>query len=120
MRYMVIIEKPTYQELSDIYSKYFSLGYLNTDTGSKFALISLTCFLTRQARLKNPDATPYQVLMKIIGDTPENKSWEFVKSISIICDDFMKQTSDFLTFEMSTSRDMVLKIREILNAYLPF
>lgn len=117
---MVIAENPTYQELSDFYFRYFSLGYLNTDIGSKFALISLTCFLTKQARLKNPDATPYQVLIKIVGDTPENKSWEFLKSLAVICNDFMKQTTSFLTFDMTTSRDMVLKIREILNTYLPF
>lgn len=120
MKFMVITEKPTYQELSEVYAKYFSLGYLNTDIGSKFALISLVCFLTKQARLKNPEATPYQVLMKIIGDTPENKSWDFIKSLSIICEDFLKQTTDFLTFDLKTSREMVLKIREILDTYLPF
>lgn len=117
---MVIIENPTYQELSEIYARYFSLGYLNTDIGDKFALVSLTCFLTKQARLKNPDATPYQVLMKIVGDTPQNKEWEFLKALSIVCDDFMKQTTEFLTFDLKSAKEIVVKIRSILDTYLPF
>mgnify|MGYP001100712434 CR=1 FL=1 len=41
---------PSYAELKDIYGKYFSLGYLNTDVQHKFAVISLVCYLTMKAK----------------------------------------------------------------------
>ena len=59
--------EPSYQDLENYYQEYYSLGNLNCDIGSKFALISLNCFLTKQARLKNPDATWYQVIMKVFS-----------------------------------------------------
>lgn len=117
---MVMIENPTFEELDEVYKKHFTLGYLNTDLGSKFALISLVCFLTKQARVKTPNATPYQVLLKIIGENTSSYDMEFIKAVSAICNDFMRNTTEFLTFDMKSSREMVLKIREILNTYLPF
>ena len=35
----------TYKELEQIYSRYFSLGYINVDINTKFALISLICWV---------------------------------------------------------------------------
>lgn len=111
---------PSYKDLEEYYRKYFSLANLNTDIGSKFALISLICFLTKQARMKNPDATCYQVIMKIINGEENSYDMKFIRGISIICDDIMKQCTEFLTFDIKTSKDMVKKIKEILNTYLPF
>nr|DAP34576.1 MAG TPA: hypothetical protein [Caudoviricetes sp.] len=117
---MVLIENPTFSELDEAYRRYFTLGYLNTDIGSKFALISLTCFLTKQARVKTPEATPYDVLLKVIGGDTSSFDMEFLRAVAAICNDFMRNTTEFLTFDMKSSREMVIKIREILSTYLPF
>ena len=34
-------EYPTFKQLSNLYKKYFTLGYINADINLKFALISL-------------------------------------------------------------------------------
>ena len=113
--------EPSYSELEKYYSKYFSLGGLNTTIENKFGLISLICYITQQVRKKNPDATCYQVIMKIVGDSPINDyNMEFLRGLSVVCTDFMNHTTEFLTFDLKSSKEMITKIREILNTWLPF
>lgn len=110
----------SYEERKEIYSRYFSLGYLNTDIGSKFALISLICYLTHKLQLKKPEVNCYKVIMKIIDKEAHNYDLDFVTNLSIICDDFMKNTSEFLTFDIKSGKEMAKKIKEILSTYVPF
>ena len=112
---------PTYQELQETYATYYSLSGLNTSLENKFGLISLICFLTKQAKRKNPDATCWMVIRKITeNEIPSKEQESFYKGISIVCDDFMKHTTEFLTFDLKTSKDMINKIKEILSTWLPF
>lgn len=113
--------EPTYSELEDYYAHYFSLGNLNTTIENKFGVISLICFLTQQARKKNPDATCYQVIMKILDDRLQDKyTLKFLRGLSVVCDDFMKHTTEFLTFDIKSSKEMIKRIREILDTWCPF
>lgn len=112
--------EPSYKELEDYYREYFSLGNLACDIGSKFALISLICFLTKQARVKNPDATCYQVIMKIINDEASSHDMKFIRGLSVICDDMMKNCDEYLTFDLKSAKAMVDKIKEILHKWMPF
>lgn len=111
---------PSYQDLEEYYKEYYSLGNLNCDIGSKFALISLICFLTKQAKVKNPDATCYLVIMKIIDGEESQHNLKFIRGLSIVCSDIMEHCNEFLTFDIKSSKDMVKKIKEILHTYLPF
>lgn len=113
--------EPTYKELQAEYRKRYSLGYLNTTIENKFGLISLICFLTKQARKKTPDANCYQVLMKITKERPISEHFDnFIKGLSIVCTDFMEQTTEFMTFDMKTSKEMINKINEVLDTWRPF
>lgn len=106
----------TYRELSDIYSKNFSLGNLNGGIQDKFILISLVCKLKLLLSQKKPDVTHYQIIKKIIGEQlPEN----FIKGLSIICDDFSYNCTDFPNFGFEP-KDMPKEIHKILMNYLPF
>ena len=62
---MDIIDTPPYTDMQRLYSRYFSLGYLNPDINTKFALISLICYLTDKIKSKKPDTTHYQIIRKI-------------------------------------------------------
>lgn len=118
--FMMEAWEPTYEDLSKEYAEYFSLSYLNCDLEEKFGLISLVCFLTKQARVKTPDATCYQVLMKIISGEENQHNLQFIRGLSIVCADLMTHSNKFLTFGMKSSKEMVSKIKEILHTYLPF
>lgn len=112
--------EPSYRDLSAVYAYYFTLGNLNTDIGSKFALISLICYLTFRVRKKNPKATCLQVINKITEKDKAKHDEKFIQGLSIICEDFMRNTSEFLTFELKTQKEIISKIKEIMNTWLPF
>jgi hypothetical protein len=105
----------SYDELKKIYIENFSLGYLNTDINNKFALISLICYITMKAKMKKPDVTTYQIIMKIYNDLPE----DFIKALAIICDDFSYGCTEFPTFGIQP-KDMIDTIKNLLKSYLPF
>lgn len=110
----------SYEDRKTIYSNYFSLGNLNTDIGSKFALISLICYLTHKLRMKKPEVNCYKVIMKIIEKNAHTYNMEFIENLSIICDDFMQNTSEFLTFDIKSTKEMAKKVKEILDTWIPF
>lgn len=117
--------EPTAEELNEIYQKYFSLKDVGVSIDNKFGLISLICFLTKQARVKTPNATCLQVINKINAPTKEDPCRasaddRFLRGLAIICDDYMQTKGDFMTFGIKTSKEMVAKIREILYTHLPF
>ena len=113
---MDIIETPSYKEMQRTYGSLFSLGYLNTDISTKFALISLIGYLTFKLKQKKPDVTPYQVIRKIIGDDlPE----DFIKGLAVVVDDFSYGCKNFPIFNIEDKK-IPSKIKEILNTYVPF
>lgn len=110
-----------YKDLQKEFSNHFSLGNLGVDITNKFALISFICFLTKQARGKNPDASCYQVIMKVINGEYANAQYlDFIKGLSIICEDFMYGCTEFPLFGFKTSKEIMGKIKEILDTWLPF
>lgn len=113
---MDIITTPPFEEMQRIYGKYFSLGYLNCDINTKFALISLICYLTHKLKEKKPDVTPYKIIRKIMGDTiPE----DFIKGLAVICSDFEYGCNTFPTFGIE-DKQIPKKIKDILSEWLPF
>ncbi len=113
---MDVITTPPYQDMQRLYNRYFSLGYLNTDINTKFALISLVGFLTFKIKQKKPDITPYQIIKKIIGDElPE----DFIKGVAVVVEDFSYGCKEFPTFNIEVKK-IPAKVKEILNTYVPF
>lgn len=111
-----------FKELQRFYSENFSLGYINSghDRSSieeRFVLISLIDFITYKAKLKNPDVTHYEIIMKL------NKNLglpdEFIKGLAIVCEDFAYQCTDFPTFGLK-GNDIIKQAVSILKSYMPF
>lgn len=113
---MDIIETPPYAEMQRMYSRYFSLGFLNKDLNTKFALISLIGYLTDKVKSKRPDTTHYQIIRKIAGNDIEE---DFVKGLAVVCSDFAYGCKSFPTFGIE-DKNIPAKIKEILSDRLPF
>lgn len=113
---MDIINTPKYEDMQRIYSNYFSLGHINADINTKFALISLICYITNKLKEKKPDITHYQTIKKIIG---EGVSEDFIKGLAVVCSDFAYGCTQFPTFGID-DKDIPTKIKEILTSYIPF
>lgn len=108
---------PPYNVLRQEYADKFSLGYLNTDIKSKFALISLVGFLTYNFKKKKPSITSYQILTKV--NDKLGLPVDFIKGISVVCEDFSYECKEFPTFGIKP-KDMLKEIENILSSYIPF
>lgn len=114
-----ILNHPSYKELQEIYFKYFSLGGIAGEIDNKFALISLICFLTHQAKQKNPDASCYQVIKKIT-EGKRVLTDDYIIGLSIVCEDFLKGSDTFNKCGCKSSKEMIEQIINILDNWLPF
>lgn len=113
---MDIITTPPYEEMQAIYNKYFSLGFLGKDINSKFALISLTCYVTNKMKKKKPDWTHWSTLYEINkGAVPE----DLLKGLAVICSEFGYGCDQFPTFGIEDKK-IPAKIKELLDNYVPF
>ena len=104
-----------YEELSKLYSEYFSLYYLGEDFTTKVALISLICYLTEKLRKKKSTITYSQVIKSIDHSLPE----KFVNGLAVVCSDFAYGCKSFPTFGIE-DKQIPEKIKEILGKQLPF
>ena len=114
----------SYKELNNFYKENFSIGYLNpksTEGHSSFEkrliLISLICYVTYKSKLKNPDITHYQVIMKLSDKLGLPN--DFIIGLSIVCNDFSYSCTEFPTFGLK-GNDIIKEVRNILSSYMPF
>lgn len=113
---MDIITTPPYEEMQAIYSRYFSLDFLGSDINNKFALISLTCYITEKLKKQKPDWTHWKTLYEINkGTVSEDK----LKGLAVICSDLGYGCTSFPTFGIA-DKDIPAKIKELLEKYVPF
>lgn len=118
----ILTDTTKYSELKRIYNECFSLGYIAGTTErspfeNRLVLISLICYVTYKNKLKNPDTTHYSIIMKLSQNLGLPDS--FIKGLSIVCDDFSYQCTDFPTFGLQ-GKDILREIIAILKSYLPF
>lgn len=113
---MNIHHQESIDSLRQLHSDYFSLGYLNTDINTKFALISLICYLVKVIKTKKPNITHYEVIKQIAKDELPDA---FCRSLSVVCEDFAYGCSEFPTFGIEDKK-IPVKVREILHTWSPF
>ena len=106
-----------FKTLQSIYIQYFSLGKIASDINTKFALISLICYIVKAMKKKKPDVTYYKVVNKLCEGT--GWSEDEVKGLSIVCESFGYECDKFPTFDIKPA-DMTKTVKEILNKRLPF
>ena len=109
--------EPTYKELKDIYTSYFSLGKIASNVNEKFALISLIGYIVYNMRKKKPDVSYYEVVFKLTEGL--GFSDQEIKALAIIVEDFSYECTEFPTFDLKP-KEMPGKIREILSKKMPF
>ena len=98
------------------------VGFLLAGTPSYKDLqnVYLKCALTAAQKNKNPDITCYEVIKKIIAKGGPQLTDDYLFGLSIVCEDFLKGSTKFNTCGLKTAKDMVEKINEILEKWLPF
>lgn len=112
----LVTDSNSYDEMQRCYSEFFSLGNITTDINTKFALISLICYLVKKLREKKPDVTFYQIVYKLGNELINEK---YIKRLAIICEDFSYGCKEFPTFGIEDKK-IPSKVKEILHNWLPF
>ena len=113
------LDNLNYDKVSKLYSKYFSLGYLGNNMSDKFAIIALTCYITKEIRKKGKKINCYDVLLQIAKDFSDEIKNTFLKSLGAICEDFMYGCEDFLDFGIPP-KEMPKQLKSLLDKYCPF
>ena len=113
------LENISFEKLSKIYTKYFTLGYLNSNMSDKLACIALTCYITNEFRKKGKKVTCYDVLKSVAKDWPKVSKDTFLKSLGAICEDFMYGCDTFLDFGIPV-KEMPQQLKKLLDNYCPF
>ena len=105
------LQNISFEQLSSIYSKYFTLNYLGS--------IALTCYITNELKKKGQKVTCYDVLLKVGKDFREGEKNTFLKSLGAICEDLMYGCTTFLDFGIKP-KDMPKQLQILLDNYVPF
>lgn len=113
------LENISFDKLCKIYTKYFTLGYLNTNISDKLACIALTCYITNELRKKGKNVTCYDILLKVGNDFTNTEKNTFLKALGAICEDFMYGCDTFPDFGIKP-REMPSQLKNLLDKYCPF
>lgn len=121
----------TYQELKEQFSKDFSLGYINKDSyKAKRELEHLICYLT--SVLIHKDPIKYGSVDKVLAailNKPELNMEDhydrFLAALAIRCDDLLfgmltPQDQIEKPEGYTNSKDIIKRIRELLETWTPF
>ena len=113
----------SYEEKISFYVRNFSTGAFSSGKlSNKLALISLICLVTKKLREKDGNLTVKVVIEKILQrPLIITESFDsFLIGLSIICEDFLYQTTEIDNFGFTDSKQVIAKIKELLNEWFPF
>lgn len=114
------LEQLDYSSKAKIYSRLFSFGYI-AEMQNKFNLISLVALTTKKMKEKNPNITALDILKKITGQQADDSGfYQFLETLAIVSEDMSYSCTTFDTCGCTSSQEIINKIKEILNTWLPF
>ena len=116
------IEKLDYVDKLSVYQATFGLGCLgNKDLNDKLVLFSLVALVTSKMRAKDSQCTPLKVLMQITGQIQDNSGfYQFLEALSIVVEDLMYETDKFDACGLKSSQEIISRIKELLDTWIPF
>lgn len=116
------IDALEYSDKKEVYQKIFSLGNLeSSDMNDRLILISLLGLTYQKMKEKDSMITPLAILMKITGQSKDGSYfYQFLEALSIITEDFSYGVKKFDSCGLKTSQEIINKIKELLNTWMPF
>jgi len=111
----------TLEDKKRIFQKLFSSGSLSIDFNDKLVLISLIALVSKKLKAKNPSLTTLAILMKINGQKEDDSAfYNFLESMSILVDDLAYGSDKFDSCGLTSSDEIIKKIKHLLGLWLPF
>lgn len=120
-RLSIEMNQLSYKEKLLLYKKVFSIGNFGDDLNETLILISLVALTTTKMREKNSDVTPLKVLMQITSTYDQTTEFfQLLENISIFVDDMIHVSPKIDNCGLKTSAEIINRIKNILNQWLPF
>lgn len=113
----------SYHDKKNLYETTFSIGNFTTvkSVNDKLILISLVSLLYIKLRVKTPEVKPIDILYKITDYPSKDTSfYNFLEALSILVEDFTYECNEADSCGLTSSSEIVNKIKEILNSWIPF
>ncbi len=113
----------TFDEKRNLYINHFSLGTVGStnSVNDKLILLSLLSLTYMKMREKNPKITVIEILQSITKHTPDDSYYyQMLESLSLLVEDLSYNCKTADSCGLSTSKEIVSKIKEILNTWIPF
>lgn len=110
------------QEKKEYYFKNFSLGSIgNGNVNDKLILISLLSLTYLKMKEKTPDIQVIDILKSITGVNPDNSAYyQLLESLSIIVEDYCYNCKTADNCGLTSSKEIINKIKGILSTWVPF
>lgn len=115
------IDDLNYDEKKRLYTMCFSSGYFPSGSlNDKLAIVSLVGLSVSKLKLQNPEMTTLEFLSRVTGVKEESNGWKYIEAFSILVDDMCYEITKYDTFGLKNSKDIVNKIKETFETWLPF
>lgn len=116
------INELSYEDKKLLYTKTFSLGVIGGDSiDEEVILISLLSLTYMKLKEKDSSITPLKILIRITGET-DTKSYfyRFLESLSIYVEDLSWCHSKANSCGLTSSDEIIKKIKQLLSTWTPF
>ena len=121
------VSKLDYSGKKAIYNRIFSTGVLDKEgintisVSDKMVLISLISLTFIKMKVKKPEILPLDILLSITKQKKDNSAfYQFLEALSIIVEDFSYAANTADPCGLKTSQEIISKIKELLNLWIPF
>ena len=113
----------TFEERRKYYTTNFSLGTIGNlnSVNDKLILLSLLSLTYIKMKEKNPKITVLDILLNITKQKPDNSIfYQMLENLSFMVEDLCYNCKTADSCGLNSSKEIVDKIKEILNTWIPF
>jgi len=117
------INNLSYEEKQLLYTQLFSTGNFikNKSVNDKLILISLISLVFLKLKKTKPDVKPLDILLQITKTKKDDSAfYHMLEALSITVEDFCYENESADPCGLKSSEEIINKIKEILNLWLPF
>ena len=118
------INSLSYEDKAQVYSGCFSTGVIGSGSiNDKLILISLISLTHLKLKSKNPTIKPIDILKQITNTNDPDKDsafYQLLETLSLVVDDFAFGCNEADSCGLSSSKEIINKIKEFLTTWTPF
>ena len=112
-----------FKDRRSYYMTNFSLGTIGNleSVNDKLILLSLMSLTYIKMKEKNPNITALEILLNITKQKPDDSFfYQMLENLSFMVEDLCYNCKKADSCGLSSSKEIVEKIKEILNTWIPF